>query len=477
MGITRSFYWHDYETSGINPRCDRVMQFAGIRTDLEFNIIGKPLEIFCKPADDFLPHPEACLVTGITPQHAREHGVTEAECFQAINEVFSEPGTCALGYNTLRFDDEFSRYGFYRNFIDPYAREWQNGNSRWDIIDLARLTHALRPDGIEWPKNEKGDTSFRLELLTAANGISHQGAHDALVDVRATIAFAQLIKSAQPRLFDYVFNNRGKRQVDAKLDVTHMDPVVHVSARYPARLGCIAVVAPVAQHPTNKNAVLVYDLREDPSFWVDRDVDEIRERIFTASENLPEGQRRIPIKNLSINKAPIVVPTNTLTGEVREKWQLDAEAELRHLEILRNVPGLAAKLAAVFSGQTFEESNDPDQNLYGGFINDHDRRLCDSVLAASPQQLASMRPGFQDQRLDELLFRYRARNWPETLASNERQQWESFRMQRLNDDSVGITLRDYRKRLSLLTIDPELSDEDRQIVNALLDWPMEIGVS
>jgi len=471
----KSFYWHDYETSGVNPRCDRAMQFAGIRTDLDFKQIGKPLEIYCQPANDFLPHPEACLVTGITPQHALEHGIPEAEFFARIHAELATPGSCVLGYNSLRFDDEFTRYGLYRNFFDPYGREWQNGNSRWDLIDLARLTHALRPEGIVWPKNSQGHSSFRLEELTAANGIAHQGAHDALVDVQATIDLARLIKTAQPRLFDYVFAHRDKHHLLAELDIHRQKPVLHVSAKYPASLGCIAVVVPLAMHPSNKNSVLVYDLRVDPTPLLSLSAEQINQRIFTPAAELPAGVERLPIKAVAVNRAPVLVPVNTLTATAREQWQLDANLELQHLQVLQQATGLAEKLAAAFSMNEFPAISDPDQDLYGGFISDHDRRLCEQVLSASPEQLKTLKPAFSAAKLTELLLRYRARNWPQSLSPKEQGYWQEFRQQRLNDEAMGITLSDYRRRLSRLVIDSDLAPEKRAVVDALLDWPDIIG--
>ncbi len=476
--MTTSFYWHDYETWGTDPRRDRAVQFAGLRTDLDFNPIGRPLMIYARPADDMLPQPGACLVTGITPQQARREGVCEADFFNAINDELSRPGTCALGYNSIRFDDEFTRYGLYRNFHDPYAREWQNGNSRWDIIDVVRLTRALRPEGIEWPVDEAGVTSFRLELLTAANGIEHQGAHDALVDVHATIAMAKLVKERQPRLFDYVFSNRDKKSLGQQLNVRDRRPVVHVSAKYPARLGCIAVVLPLALHPVNRNGVIVYDLRTDPQPLLDLSVEEIRRKLYTRTEDLAEGEARIPLKMISLNHAPVVVPLNTLTPGAREEWDLDERREQRHLRQLLDAPELEAKIREVFRERPFEPVSDPDQDLYGGFISDHDRRLCEQVLRQSPAQLRDFHPAFEDRKLTELLFRYRARNWPETLDEGEKQRWEEYRRQRLTNPDGGssITLDAYRKELSRLVVDTGLTPKQRQIVDALLDWPAEIGL-
>ena len=479
MSAPSSFYWHDYETWGAQPAIDRPAQFAGLRTDAAFNPIGEPLVVYARPADDFLPHPEACLITGITPQLALEKGAPEADFFRFIHEEMVQPGTCSLGYNSMRFDDEVTRYGLYRNFYDPYEREWKNGNSRWDMIDIVRLTHALRPEGIEWPEREPGVPSFRLEALTAANDIEHSGAHDALADVRATIGIARLIRQRQPRLFDFVLNNRDKRKLANQLNVRAAQPVLHVSARYPARLGCIAAVVPLALHPRNRNGVVVYDLRVDPGPLLDLSVEEIRARLYTPSSELGDGVERIPLKVVHLNRAPVVVPMGTLTDEARERWQMDAALEQRHLEALRTAPQLATKLAEVFDDRdALAPQSDPDRDLYGGFLSDDDKRRCAQIRAANPEELAGLHPGFDAPKLAELLFRYRARNWPESLSGEERGRWEDYRRARLTEPGAGgsITLDEYRKALSRMAVDTSLSPGQCGVIDALLDWPQELGL-
>jgi exodeoxyribonuclease-1 len=479
MSDPRSFYWHDYETWGAQPAVDRPAQFAGQRTDLDFNPVGEPLVVYARPADDFLPQPEACLITGITPQLARERGAPEADFFRFIHDELAQPGTCALGYNSMRFDDEVTRYGLYRNFFDPYEREWKNGNSRWDMIDVVRLTRALRPEGIVWPEKEPGITSFRLEDLTAANGIEHSGAHDALADVNATIAIARLVRERQPKLFEFALGNRDKHRLGAQLNVRAANPVLHVSARYPARLGCIAAVLPLALHPGNRNGVIVYDLRADPTALLTLSAEEIRARLYTASADLPEGVERIPLKVVHLNRAPVIVPLGTVTEAAREQWQMDVHAEQRHLEALRHAPGLARKLQQVFGErEPFPSQADPDRDLYGGFLSDDDRRRCALVRRTPPEELAALQPGFDAPKLHELLFRYRARNWPETLSHAERLRWEEFRRARLSEPGAGasIVLDEYRRALSRLAVDLSLSPQQRAVVDALLDWPAEIGL-
>lgn len=478
--MASTFYWHDYETWGTDPRRDRPAQFAGVRTDEQLNPIGEPLVLYCRPADDMLPHPEAALVTGLTPQRLmREGGICEAEFMAAIHEQLAQSGTCGVGYNTLRFDDEFTRYGLYRNFFDPYAREWQHGNSRWDIIDPVRCARALRPEGIEWPVREDGVASFRLEELTAANGIEHVGAHDALADVYATIALARLIRERQPRLYDYLLHMRNKHQLARQLNPAEPQPVLHVSSKYPASQGCIAMVAPVAAHPGNKNGIIVFDLRHDPRPLLELEAEEIRERLFTPQSELAEGVERIPLKTVHLNRCPVIVPMNTLTEQAAAEWQIDVAAGERHLAMIRRAQGLTRKIQAAHAGPGMELSSvDPDQNLYGGgFFSDADRRRMDLVRQTVPQQLVNADFGFQDPRLPEMLFRYRARNWPETLSAEERQRWEEFRRERLADpQACGITLNDYRERLAQLTANPSLGAREREILTVLAEWPSVIGL-
>ncbi len=451
--MKKTLYWHDYETWGTDPSRDRPSQFAGLRTDLDLNPIGEPLVIYCKPANDLLPQPEACLVTGISPQKAAAEGVIEAEFIAQIHHELSQPGTCSVGYNSIRFDDEMTRYTLYRNLYDPYAREWQHGNSRWDIIDMVRLTFALRPDGINWPKYPDGKQSFRLEQLTAANGISHESAHDALSDVEATIALARLIRQQQPRLYDYVFKLRGKRQVAEMLNLQAREPVVHISSMYPSERGCMAIVIPLAKHPKNSNGIIVYDLSIDPEPLLSLNEDEIHHRLYTAKADLAEGVERIPLKTIHLNKAPVVVPMNTLTAEAVERWDLDMAAIAKHRQQIVGITGLSQKIVSVHQKTAFEPITDPDRMLYsGGFFSDADRKRMDLIRKERPTELAKIPLNFDDARLPEMLFRYRARNWPELLSQEERERWDEYRYSRLHDEDGGgsITIESYNRCLQAL---------------------------
>jgi len=443
--VTSSIFWHDYETTGINPRCDRPLQVAGLRTDFDLNEIDEPISLYCRPSDDILPHPAACLVTGITPQLLAEQGLCEAEFMTRVHAQLAQPGTCGAGYNTLRFDDEVTRYSLYRNFFDPYAREWQGGNSRWDLIDIVRTAYALRPDGIQWPQQD-GRTSLRLELLSKANGIDHGHAHEALSDVRATIALARLIRQKQPKLYDWLFQLRSKHKVMEQVRL--LQPLVHVSGRFSAARNYVGVVLPLAWHPRNRNALIVCDLHQETLPLLRESAEVLRQRLYTRHDELAEGELPVPLKLVQVNRCPVLAPLSVLRPADQQRLGLDLTLlQLRGEQLANQQAQWQDKLEHIYGTEDFTPSEDPEQQLYDGFIGDRDRRLCEQVRALEPAQLGRGHWMFDDPRLPELLFRYRARNFPDTLTHEERQRWHGFCQQRLSAPQWGApnTLSDFEQ--------------------------------
>ncbi len=467
-----TFLWHDYETFGTDTRRDRPAQFAAIRTDAGLNEIGEPVMLYCRPADDYLPDPGACLITGITPQQCLERGLPECEFAARIEAEMARPGTIGVGYNTIRFDDEITRFLFWRNLIDPYAREWQNECGRWDLLDVVRMAYALRPEGIHWPVVE-GKPSFRLEKLTQANGIAHEAAHDALSDVRATIALARLIRQHNPKLFDFALALHKKERVaqELRLPATQNTarPFLHVSGMFPAERGCLAVMWPLATHPTNKNELLAWDLAHDPAPLAALSVQELRTRLFTRSQDLPEGVARLPVKGVHLNKSPMVVGNlATLTPVLAEKWGINLEQAARHAEAARQLPDMSAIWPQVYA-RPEEPTPDVDQDLYGGFLGNEDRRRLQRLRALSPRDLAQARGGFDDARLTELLFRYRARNFPETLAPEEQARWQAHRIAVLTQGEGGVRTFDALfEQLDALGADAD--ERGQAILEAVYDY-------
>ncbi len=476
-----SFLFYDLETFGADPRRTRIAQFAAIRTDEDLNEIEEPIDFLVRPADDLLPSPDATLVTGLAPQRALAEGVPEAEAFARIFEAMSRPQTCTLGYNSLRFDDEFVRYGLYRNFYDPYEREWRGGNCRWDLLDVMRLMHALRPEGITWPQRDDGKgTSFKLEHLATANGVRVGNAHEALSDVRALIGLARRFRQAQPRLWDYALRLRDKRHVATLLDTVAMEPVLHVSQRYPATRLCAAAVVPITRHPRIESRVIVFDLDADPEDLLRMDAEAIAARLYLRADQLPEGQARIPLKEVHLNRCPAIVRWEHLRAEDFQRLSIDPElARTRAARLREAGPELAEKLRRVYAPQREQPVADADAALYDGFLQDGDKRLFAEVRSTPPDALGARAFGFRDPRLPELLFRYRARNWPHTLDAAERQRWDDFRRQRLADDStqseLGFT--PYFQRIATLRAEHAGDAARLALLDQLQAWGQHLHAS
>ena len=464
------FLFHDYETFGTSPSLDRPAQFAAIRTDNDFNIIGEPEVFYCKPADDYLPQPEAVLITGITPQEARAKGDNEAAFAKRIHDIFTVPETCVVGYNNVRFDDEVTRNIFYRNFYDPYAWSWQNRNSRWDLLDVMRACYALRPEGIVWPENDDGLPSFRLEHLTKANGIEHSNAHDAMADVYATIAMAKLVKTQQPKLFDYLYAYRGKNKLMTLIDVPQMKPLVHVSGMFGAWRGNTSWVAPLAWHPENRNAVIMVDLAGDITPLLELDADTLRERLYTPKNELGEHSP-IPVKLVHLNKCPVLAQANTLRPEDADRLGINRQQCLDNLKQLRENPLVREKVVAIFAeAEPFVPSDNVDAQLYNGFFSDADRTAMKIVLETEPRNLPALDITFADKRIEKLLFNYRARNFPGTLDENEQQRWLEYRRQIFTHEFLQA----YAQELEMLYGQYEGNNEKLSLLKALYQYAQEI---
>ena len=524
MKRTETFFWYDIETFGLDPRHDRIAQFAGVRTDLNLSVIEDPVVLWCKLSDDYLPDPLSCMVTGITARQVMEKGLCESEFIGKINTILSQGGTCAVGYNTLRFDDEFVRHTLFRNFIDPYKREYDKGNSRWDLIDLVRAAHDLRPNGIEWPvKPESGNPSFKLTDLTEANGISHEGAHDALSDVWATLELARLIKWRQPKLFSYYLNLRSKQAVKSMLPVPMGEPVVLTAAPFTRAQGCTTVVLPITASARNANSIIVFDLMQDPRMLINAsqafgELEVIRSRedslrllvqeigsaldahepseqlLERAQEKLEEAAdtlgtlprlitandqllRLRGLQKVALNRAPFLSPMSVLTEEVATRLGIDLQRCEEHRERLLAQPMLAVNIRKAFDDDEFREVDDVDHSLYSGpFFSDADAALFEKIRQTDAATLWKTRFEFEDARAHEMLWRYLCRNWPESLDEHQLKRWKSFCAQRLIQPpgNTLVNLQFYARKIAERMVSKETSPKEKELLASLASYAREL---
>lgn len=469
------FHFYDLETSGRDPRWHRVLQYAGLRTDDAFAPLAEPVVLEVALPPDVLPEPEAMLVTSITPE-AATRGMHEAAFAERLAAELETPGLCLTGFNNLRFDDEFVRYTLYRNLRDPYAHEWRSGRSRFDLMDLVRAAWALRPDGVEWPCDAAGVVSLRLEALARANGLEHARAHDAASDVLATVALARLLRAAQPRLFAHYFALRERGAAERLLWPRRPEPVVHVSGRLPRARRHLGLVTPLGRHLRNPRAFLVFDLAQDPEPLASLDDAAIVARTYAAGGGdvgpatgmeaepdraagaLSAADTRLAIKEVKVNRGPFLAPLTVVRAADADRLGIDVALQRRRHAWLCARPELCARITAALSAHDrFADAPEPDVDgrLYEGFASDRDRDRCRELVSLDAAGLAARveasRPAFDDARLDELLFRFRARNHPQALGAAERARWRAHCRDRLHGRVDGpLSLAAFDARIDAL---------------------------
>lgn len=495
---TMTYYFYDLETSGINSRAQRIMQFAGQRTDENFQPIGEPQNWVVSLTEEVLPDPDAILVTGITPQKTLEEGYTEKQFLDMFHKEVLQPDTVIMGFNTVRFDDEFMRMTLWRNFFDPYEWQWQDGRSRWDLLDAVRMIRALRPSGIEWPfmpARPKGHSEHgselpdvkisegkidmiptnRLELLAKSNGLEHSNAHDALSDVYATIALAELLKQKQPKMFEYLFKMRSKKEVSKLVGLESDQPYLYTSGRYSNKWHKTTAAATIAS--IAHGSVLVFDLRCDPTELNNLSDEELTKAAFTRNETT----ELLPVKTLKINACPAVAPLGVLDDASWERLGLSQETVSRNFSALASVDGFSERIASLYETQqekrisSYEKISDPDFQLYDGFVAEGDKTKMRAVRVADEDSLADLQLDFNDDRLAAMLSRYKMRNFSRSATAAERAEWEEYRSKRVIEGVPGqLSLVQFAKRLEELAV-LKNGDDDQFLLEELQLYAQNIA--
>lgn len=447
----QEFYWYDYETTGVSAKVDRVMQFAGVRTDEKFNILDKHM-YYCKPTYDCIPNLSAIATTGIDMEKCEAEGLNEYEFFKKINAHFCRANTCIVGYNNIRFDDEFTRHGFFRNFIDPYAWHFKNNNSRWDILDLVRAAYAFKKDSsLNWHYDEENKPRFKLEFLSAANNIEHSNAHDALSDVYATISLAKIIKDKQPKLFEYAFNLRDKHKVKEKINL--FEPMLHTSGMYDANSACTKMVSAIAYHQTYKDRAIVFNLAQDANIILENSVKDLQHLLFTKEADLiKEGLTRLDIKEIVFNKSPFFITnTNKLDVKLIKHLKLDLDKCMTNLAFLQKhqdeVQNIIKQVYAPSEQRLLAQ--DVDQSLYDGFVTFYDRKICNHLHTLKADEILNSPPRFTEKRLNNLFFNFKCRNYADKLSADEKYDWQKILKARFIEGNDGYqTLTNFKKDLA-----------------------------
>lgn len=449
------YIFYDYETFGADPKKSMPAQFGALITDLDLNIIEK-IQFYCKPQKNQIPAPISVLVTGITPQDCVQEGFSEPEFAAKINKILSQAGYCIIGYNNFSFDDELTRFLFYRNFEMPYNWHFDQGNSRRDLYEFIRLVYALRPETLNWHYNldDNGNKKVSLKLtdITSVNNIAHEHAHEALSDAIATYELFKLIKKNNPKLFDFAEKIHRTKDFRSYFNLIQQQakPLINISPFYGLDNSNLAVVLPLI---SDNNTTVVCDLSVDLDAWINLDSDQLRQRLFAKKEELGELSRP-PLQQVKFNRVPLLLQQNLLREQDLERLNLDftkINDNFIRLQQLLQLSDFRQKLVAVFCPENHSESNaesneieflDIASSLYKfNFFKTDFKSFATKIrrqTVIDSEDLAKLRGGSNSDELNLLFDYYLYQNYPTNLdpkdlaqfdqitATDFVQKWEEF---------------------------------------------------
>lgn len=453
----KSFLFYDYETFGVHTALDKVAQFSSIRTDLSFNIIHKKKNFFCIPPIDYLPDPNAILITKILPQDTYLNGMNEYFFAHKIHNIFIKSNTCIVGFNNLNFDNLVTRNIFYRNCFDPYEWSWKNGNSSWDILNILRAFYIFFPKNIFWPKNPEGHVSFKLSDFTKINNISHLNVHDSFSDVLATVKVAKLLCFYNKKFFFKLYCFSQKNNIKNFIRKNSTKPFFYLSSIFGAKRNNISCMMYLNDHPTNNNLLLLFDLQVDVKkiFLLYRQSNKFK---CTIKDLLSAG-----IKIIYLNKSPMFFKYSSISEKECQRLKLDYIRFQKSFFLLFQHKYIKKWILSIFLNSTNRYplvSDNIDLMLYHNFFNDKDKLLLNILHQESPKNWNIRNIKFLDARLYKIIFRLRARNFPDSLSLLEKKKWKKHCKKIINSKrivkyfnmifSLKILYNDDYKKLTLL---------------------------
>jgi exodeoxyribonuclease-1 len=421
-----AFVFYDLETTGADKRFDQILQFAAVLTDDDLNVVDQ-FEIRSRLLPHIVPSPGAMMVTGVRVNQLVDPSIpSHFEMCTKIHQVLSDwsPATM-VGYNSLRFDEEFLRQAFYASLLPIYLTNTA-GNSRLDALTLVLATRAFRPEALNWPLDEDGKIRFKLDRLAPVNGFAHDNAHDALADVRATIHLTRLIKERAPDVWAAGMAYRTKAAATAYVEREK----VFVASRLRAAIQTSTLVTALAANPNQPSEVFVFDLQFDPALLTTMPEDELTELIA--------GTPR-PVTSIRLNTCPLFMPVEAV-GSLAVGYALGMEELLRRATLVTGDAGLRQRLIKVaLAGRTpFAESPHVEDQIYAGFYNRTDQALIDEFHKSDWIRRFELARLFADQRLRTLARRLVYCEAPSVVPAKDRERYGHAIAARISGKDEGV---------------------------------------
>ena len=358
------FVFFDIETTGLSKCWSQITQIAAVRTDSDFNIVDVNHDIFDlrgRRLPWIVPSPGAMLVTGVTPDQLERTPLSHYEMMAEVAAAFKDwaPATF-IGYNSIAFDEQHIRNTLFSTLYPPYLTS-QPGCGRADAYTILKVISALTP-GIIYLPEINGKPSMKLGPVLRANGIpfAEADAHDALADVKGTIALMRLMHERCPTIANHMLRMASRRAAQAFFDE-------NVIFRHVTYYGTphVALSKRVAAHPNNPNCIAIFDLAHDPAPYLNLDVEELKVALRATPRVL---------RTIRLNAQPSVLPRDIVPPATDEPDDFTLEARAVSLALAiqfkRNVAEAMKRLS-----ENYPQSPYVEERLYDAFPSWAERNL------------------------------------------------------------------------------------------------------
>ncbi len=429
----KSYLFYDLETSGLNKSFDQILQFAAIRTDIDLNEIDR-YSINVKLRPDVIPSPYASITHRISIAESKK-GVSECMAIRHIHALLNTPGTISLGYNTLGFDDEFLRFSFYRNLLTPYTHQYSNKCNRSDILPFAVLYYLYKHESLEWPVVD-GKSSLKLEYLSAKNKLAEGRAHDAIVDVEATVELAKRFYK-EKEMWDYILGYFDKKTDKERI---YQLPSAFESTAGIHMYGLMTGIKFGADNLYQAPVLYIGDSipYSNQSLWLRLDLPELNQ---LNKDNIKENSRVIRKR---FGESPVILPpVERFTNKISTERMKIVDENLKWLQAEKDK---FYKLVSYYREFEYQDipNVDVDAALYiNGFMTKEEQRVCNKFNQSSYDKMQDIIDEFSEGSLKELAKRVFIRNFFDEATGDSYKDFEKY-LKAVNPDNHVDAMIDFR---------------------------------
>jgi exodeoxyribonuclease I len=405
-----NFVFYDFETSSSNKYWGQIIQIGAILTNENLEELDR-YDARCRLSPGIIPEAMALIVNKSSPKMLKGSNLSHYEMIRQFVDTLKKWGKATyVGFNSIEFDEEFLRCTLFQTLEYPYLTS-TNGNTRGDILSLARAANLYYPNTLKNSINKKGNAVYKLDQMAPLNGIKHGDAHSAIGDVVATVGVAKIIAKKAPNVWKASLLTMDKNQslelIKSELYFCTNEYFYGKSRPY--------VQAFVCQHPQYQWP-LCFDLKHDPNIFLKMSIKELE----SAMKKNPKFLRTV-----RHNKHPVIM-NPSYGNEFDEYKTIGKDTLSKRAKLIKNDKEFAEKVSIIKQAEADEKDQSKSQedvyneeSIYKKFTSNEDNKVMPEFHDADWDKKISVMSKFKDERLVYFGKKLIYMEKPELLSKSE----------------------------------------------------------